>query len=57
MAGNNSAAPSSDALVLFDVTGDLARKNIFPSLYAMAKRGVLNVPMVGLDTSRLRETE
>lgn len=57
MAGNNSAAPSSDALVLFDVTGDLARKKIFPSLYAMAKRGVLNVPVVGLDTSSLRETE
>src|ERR1043165_1954286 len=38
----------SDALVLFGVTGDLAHKMIFPALYAMAKRGVLNVPVVGV---------
>ena len=38
----------SDALVLFGVTGDLAHKMIFPSLYAMVKRGTLNVPVVGV---------
>jgi glucose-6-phosphate 1-dehydrogenase len=38
----------SDALVLFGVTGDLARKMIFPALYAMARRGVLDVPVVGV---------
>jgi glucose-6-phosphate 1-dehydrogenase len=42
-----SAAPS-DALVLFGVTGDLAHKMIFPALYAMVKRGVLNVPVLGV---------
>ena len=36
----------SDALVLFGVTGDLARKMIFPALYAMAKRGALGIPVV-----------
>lgn len=41
------AAPS-DALVLFGVTGDLAYKMIFPALYAMARRGVLEVPVVGV---------
>jgi glucose-6-phosphate 1-dehydrogenase len=41
-------AERSDALVLFGVTGDLAHKMIFPALYAMAKRGVLNVPVVGV---------
>jgi len=51
MADNNSAAPPSDALVLFGVTGDLARKKIFPALYAMAKRGVLDVPVIGVATS------
>jgi glucose-6-phosphate 1-dehydrogenase len=51
MADNNSAAPPSDALVLFGVTGDLARKKIFPALYAMTKRGVLNVPVIGVATS------
>ncbi len=45
-----SAAPS-DALVLFGVTGDLAHKKIFPALYALAKRGLLNVPVVGVASS------
>ncbi|MBW4054692.1 MAG: glucose-6-phosphate dehydrogenase [Proteobacteria bacterium] len=40
--------PRSDALVLFGVTGDLAHKKIFPALYAMAKRGVLTVPVIGV---------
>jgi glucose-6-phosphate 1-dehydrogenase len=38
----------SDALVLFGVTGDLAHKMIFPALYALAKRGALKVPVVGV---------
>jgi glucose-6-phosphate 1-dehydrogenase len=38
----------SDALVLFGVTGDLAHKMIFPALYAMAKHGNLNVPVIGV---------
>ena len=42
------AASHSDALVLFGVTGDLAHKMIFPALYAMVKRGVLNVPVIGV---------
>uniref|UniRef100_E6QU09 Glucose-6-phosphate dehydrogenase NAD-binding domain-containing protein n=1 Tax=mine drainage metagenome TaxID=410659 RepID=E6QU09_9ZZZZ len=33
----------SDALVIFGVTGDLAHRMIFPTLYAMSKRGTLNV--------------
>ncbi len=42
------AAPRSDALVLFGVTGDLAHKMIFPALYAMAKRGALKAPVIGV---------
>src|SRR5580658_5285745 len=38
----------SDALVLFGVTGDLAHKMTFPALYAMAKRGLLKVPVIGV---------
>ena len=38
----------SDALVFFGATGDLAFKKIFPSLQAMAKRGTLNVPVIGV---------
>jgi glucose-6-phosphate 1-dehydrogenase len=38
----------SDALVFFGATGDLAYKKIFPALQAMAKRGDLNVPVIGV---------
>jgi glucose-6-phosphate 1-dehydrogenase len=41
-------AASSDALVLFGVTGDLAHKMIFPALYAMVKHGALKVPVIGV---------
>ena len=43
---------ASDALVLFGVTGDLAHKKIFPALYAMVKRDSLNVPVIGVASSR-----
>ena len=46
-----SNAEQSDALVVFGVTGDLVYKKIFPALYAMAKRGVLNIPVVGVASS------
>ena len=48
MNNANGHPPRSDALVLFGVTGDLAYKQIFPALYAMVKRGVLNVPVIGV---------
>ena len=38
----------SDALVFFGMTGDLAYKKVFPALYNMTKRGVLEVPVVGV---------
>jgi glucose-6-phosphate 1-dehydrogenase len=38
----------SDALVFFGATGDLAYKKIFPALQAMAGRGHLDVPVVGM---------
>ena len=38
----------SDALVVYGVTGDLAHKMIFPALYAMVKRGTLNIPVIGV---------
>jgi len=38
----------SDALVFFGATGDLAYKKIFPALQAMARRGTLNVPVIGV---------
>jgi glucose-6-phosphate 1-dehydrogenase len=41
-------ASLSDALVLFGATGDLAHKMIYPALYALAKRGALKVPVIGV---------
>src|SRR4051794_9234238 len=38
----------SDALVFFGATGDLAYKKIFPALQAMARRGRLDFPVVGV---------
>ena len=38
----------SDALVLFGATDDLAYKKIFPALHSMIRRGVLNVPIIGV---------
>jgi glucose-6-phosphate 1-dehydrogenase len=40
--------PRSDALVFFGASGDLAYKKIFPALYAMSRRGHLDVPVIGV---------
>lgn len=42
------AQQQSDVLVVFGVTGDLAYKMIFPSLYAMVKRKTLSTPIIGV---------
>ncbi|MDR3744926.1 MAG: glucose-6-phosphate dehydrogenase [Acidobacteriaceae bacterium] len=47
----------SDALVLFGVTGDLARKQIFPALYAMVKRGELKVSVIGVASPKWTEEQ
>jgi len=38
----------ADALVFFGATGDLAYKKIFPALQALAKRGKLDIPVIGV---------
>ena len=38
----------ADALVFFGATGDLANKKIFPALQSMVRRGVLDVPVIGV---------
>jgi len=42
---------TSDALVVFGITGDLAYKQIFPALQAMVQRGHLDVPIIGVARS------
>jgi glucose-6-phosphate 1-dehydrogenase len=43
--------PRSDALVFFGATGDLAYKKIFPALQAIARRGKLDFPVIGVAKS------
>ncbi|MGI8771861.1 MAG: glucose-6-phosphate dehydrogenase [Acidobacteriaceae bacterium] len=43
--------PVSDALVFFGATGDLAYKQIFPSLQRLAKKGKLHGPVIGVAKS------
>jgi glucose-6-phosphate 1-dehydrogenase len=48
----SGSRPRADALVLFGATGDLARKKLFPALYHLAERGVLDGrPIIGVSGS------
>src|SRR6202522_2009598 len=47
-ASSSLDQPYSDALVFFGATGDLAYKQIFPSLQKLAKRGKLTGPVIGV---------
>ena len=38
----------ADALVIFGITGDLARKQTFRSLYRLERRGLLGIPVIGV---------
>jgi glucose-6-phosphate 1-dehydrogenase len=42
---------TTDALLIFGATGDLAYRKIFPSLQAMARRGRLDVPVIAVARS------
>ena len=42
---------AADALVFFGATGDLAYKQIFPALQKLAKRGKLEMPVIGVAKS------
>src|SRR5437763_8404320 len=40
--------PTADVLVIFGITGDLARVMTFRSLYRLEQRGLLSCPIVGV---------
>ncbi|RPI41655.1 MAG: glucose-6-phosphate dehydrogenase [Betaproteobacteria bacterium] len=44
-------AATSDALVVFGITGDLAHKKLIPALGSLAARGSLKVPVIGVARS------
>lgn len=41
----------ADALILFGITGDLARRRLFPAIYGLAEEGRLDMPVVGVSRS------
>ena len=41
-------AARSDAIVFYGATGDLAYKQIFPALYALARKRRLDIPVIGV---------
>lgn len=41
----------ADALVVFGITGDLARRQLFPALHELARSGRLDIPVVGVARS------
>jgi glucose-6-phosphate 1-dehydrogenase len=45
---NNSQAKPADVLVVFGITGDLAKVMTFRSLYRLEARGLLSCPIVGV---------
>ncbi|MGC5168116.1 glucose-6-phosphate dehydrogenase [Luteimicrobium sp. DT211] len=45
---NDDAPPTADVLVIFGITGDLARVMTFRSLYRLEARGLLDCPVVGV---------
>ena len=47
MPDTNQPAPA-DVLVIFGITGDLAKVMTFRSLYRLERRGLLNCPVVGV---------
>ncbi|NUR28794.1 MAG: glucose-6-phosphate dehydrogenase, partial [Catenulispora sp.] len=47
----NNDLESADVLVLYGITGDLAKKMLLPALYKLTERGELKVPVIGVAAS------
>jgi glucose-6-phosphate 1-dehydrogenase len=45
--------PRGQVLVLYGIAGDLAKKMIIPALYRLTARGVLDMPVIGVDRGDL----
>jgi glucose-6-phosphate 1-dehydrogenase len=55
--GGSAAGEKADALVIFGITGDLARKMTFDALYDLESRGTLDVPVIGVAIDELSDEE
>ena len=48
----NNGGDDADALVIFGITGDLARKMTFRALYRLEERKLLNCPVIGAASAK-----
>jgi hypothetical protein len=48
---------AADLLVIFSITGDLARKMTFRALYRLEQRGLLDFPVIGVASDAITTTE
>ena len=48
MSGEPQGLRAADAFVSFGISGDLARKMTFISLYQLERRGLLDTPIIGV---------
>jgi glucose-6-phosphate 1-dehydrogenase len=49
--------PDADALVVFGITGDLARRSTLPALYDLTQQGILACPVIGVGRRALSKDE
>ena len=47
----------ADALVVFGLTGDLARRSTLPALYDLTQQGLLVCPVIGVGRRALSRDE
>jgi glucose-6-phosphate 1-dehydrogenase len=57
LGAGKAPGPEADALVIFGITGDLARKMTYDALYDLERRGILNVPVIGVAIDELTEKD
>jgi glucose-6-phosphate 1-dehydrogenase len=50
-------SPDADALVVFGITGDLARRSTLPALYDLAQQGILTCPVIGVGRRAVSDDE
>lgn len=51
MTRKRSPGHKADALIMFGVTGDLAKRRLFPALYELEEDGDLGIPVIGVSRS------
>jgi glucose-6-phosphate 1-dehydrogenase len=52
-----TAPAQADALVVFGITGDLARRSTLPALYDLTQQGLVTCPIIGVGRRALSEEE